>query len=105
MVRDNPQELDNDLNPNLCLAKVPAAEANQRLLDRGERLERWFDALSAARQTPGAEVIDLTRFRRPADVPGRGRGRQRLRRQQPHDRDLRAHARAVPLPAANDSSR
>ena len=64
VVRDNPQELDNDLNPNLCLAKVPAAEANEKCsLDRGERLERWFDALSAAaRRTPGAEVIDLTRF-------------------------------------------
>ena len=64
VVRDNPQELDNDLNPNLCLAKVPAAEANEKCaLDRGARLEHWFDALSAAaRQTPGTEVIDLTRF-------------------------------------------
>ncbi len=64
VLRDNPQELDNDLDPNLCLAKVPATQANQECsLDRSERLERWFDALSAAaRRTPGAKVIDLTRF-------------------------------------------
>ena len=64
VLRDNPQERDNDLDPNLCLAKVPATQANQVCsLDRSERLERWFDALSAAaRRTPGAKVIDLTRF-------------------------------------------
>ena len=64
VLRDNPQELDNHLDPNLCLAKVPAAEANAKCsLDRSARLERWFDSLSAAaRRTPGAKVIDLTRF-------------------------------------------
>ena len=32
-------------------------------LDRHDRLDRWFDALSlAARRTPGAQMIDLTPF-------------------------------------------
>jgi peptidoglycan/LPS O-acetylase OafA/YrhL len=64
VLRDNPQERDSDLDPNLCLAKVTPARANEECsLDRSERLEHWYDALSAAaRRTPGAEVIDLTPF-------------------------------------------
>ncbi len=64
VLRDNPQSDDPELNPQFCLAKVSVSEANERCaLSRSERLDRWFDALSAAaRRTPGARVIDLTPY-------------------------------------------
>ncbi len=63
-LRDNPQERDPAANPQLCLAEVDVGEANQRCaLDRAAHLTRWYDALSvAARRTPGAHVVNLTRF-------------------------------------------
>ena len=67
VVRDNPQDnqdQDAEHDPNFCLADVSVEEANERCgLDRSERLDRWYDALSAAaRRTPGAELVDLTNF-------------------------------------------
>jgi len=66
-LRGNPQDLrdqDPEHDPNFCVAQVPVAEANQRCaLGRAERLDRWFDALSAAaRRTDGGRVADLTDF-------------------------------------------
>ena len=67
VLRDNPQDREDqkaDHDPNFCLAEVPVEEANERCgLDRSKRLDRWYDALSAAaRRTPGAELVDLTSF-------------------------------------------
>jgi hypothetical protein len=64
VLRDNPQDIDPELNPNFCLAEVSVDEANEQCaLDRSEKLARWFDALSvAAGRTPGADVVDLTRW-------------------------------------------
>ncbi|MET0838444.1 MAG: acyltransferase family protein [Marmoricola sp.] len=64
VVRDNPTAKDGDGNPQACLSTVPVSQANEECsLDRGERLDGWFDALSAAAsRTPGAEVVDLTPF-------------------------------------------
>jgi peptidoglycan/LPS O-acetylase OafA/YrhL len=64
VLRDNPQDIDPEQNPNFCLAEVPLDQTNDVCaLDRDAKLDRWFDALSvAARRTPGARVVDLTRF-------------------------------------------
>jgi peptidoglycan/LPS O-acetylase OafA/YrhL len=67
VLRDNPQDRQDKLpehDPNFCLAQVPVEQANNECaLDRSERLTRWYDVLSAAaRRTPGAKVVDLTRF-------------------------------------------
>jgi len=64
VLRDNPESDDPELNPQFCLAKVSVGEANDTCaLRRSERLDRWFDALTAAaRRTPGAHLVDLTRF-------------------------------------------
>ncbi len=62
VVRDNPGVGNPQDNPNLCLAKVPVAQANsQCAFTRAANLDRWFDALSAAqRVTPGSKMVDLT---------------------------------------------
>jgi peptidoglycan/LPS O-acetylase OafA/YrhL len=64
VLRTNPQTVSIKANPNFCLAEVSVEEANKRCsLDRGKWLDQWYDALSAAaRRTPDAKVIDLTRF-------------------------------------------
>jgi len=67
VLRDNPQDREDqkaEHDPNFCLSEVPVEEANVRCgLDRSKRLDRWYDALSAAaRRTPGAELVDLTSF-------------------------------------------
>ncbi len=67
VLRDNPQDpydQDPEHDPNVCLSQTPLAEANQKCsIDRAARLDRWFDALSAAAtRTPGARMIDLTSF-------------------------------------------
>jgi peptidoglycan/LPS O-acetylase OafA/YrhL len=67
VVRDNPQDKFDQVaanDPNYCLAKVAVEDANEKCaLDRDTKLDAWFDALSAAAErTPGAKVIDLTRF-------------------------------------------
>jgi peptidoglycan/LPS O-acetylase OafA/YrhL len=67
VLRDNPQDpYDQDPahDPNACLSRTPVREANRRCsVDRSARLDRWFDALAvAAARTPGAELVDLTRF-------------------------------------------
>jgi peptidoglycan/LPS O-acetylase OafA/YrhL len=67
VLRDNPQDMadqDPERDPNFCLSEVSLSEANERCgLDRSEKLDRWYDALSAAaRRTPGAELVDLTDF-------------------------------------------
>ncbi len=67
VLRDNPQDRLDQVagnDPNFCLADVSVEEANDRCgLDRSEKLDRWYDALSAAaRRTQGAELVDLTSF-------------------------------------------
>ncbi len=67
VLRDNPQDREDQKashDPNVCLSEVEVEEANERCgLDRATRLDRWYDALSAAaRRTPGAELVDLTSF-------------------------------------------
>jgi hypothetical protein len=67
VVKDNPQnegDMDPEANPNFCLATVPVEQANARCaFDRASRLDRWPDVLTeAARRTPRARVVDLSRF-------------------------------------------
>ena len=64
VLRDNPETTDPADDANLCLAVTAAAQANQRCaLDRAQRLDGWYDALSAAAaRTPGATLVDLTHF-------------------------------------------
>jgi peptidoglycan/LPS O-acetylase OafA/YrhL len=64
VLRDNPQDVVGGDDPQFCLAQVSVAQANRKCaLDRHDKLDRWFDALTlAARRTPGAHVIDLTPY-------------------------------------------
>jgi peptidoglycan/LPS O-acetylase OafA/YrhL len=64
VLRDNPQDSNSEDNPQLCLAKVSVDDANAKCAwNRHDRLDRWFDPLSAAvRDTPGAHLLDLTHF-------------------------------------------
>ena len=66
VLKDNPQDRqdqDPTHDPNFCLAQLAdGADTSPCDLDRAERLDRWFDSLSAAADRAGAEVLDLTPY-------------------------------------------